>query len=350
MKFKRLTAILLAGIMTASLITGCGINKNETVATLGEQEISLGVVNFICRYQQAVSDDMYSMYFGEGVWQQDLYGNGTTMQENVKQQVVESVHEMYTLKAHMADYNVELTAEDEAKISEAAQSFMEVNSKEALEEIGATQEIVEEVLALYTIQSKMEEAIEADADTEVSDEEANMRAYTMFDIAIDGYTDPETSSTVEFTDEEKEQLKDVAKSIEEAVDNGDTLEKVCEALGYSDGITNGTYDADDDKLDAAVKKALDSLKEGETSALIETDTDLYIVRLDSETDEEATEENRESIIKTRKDELYDSVLEGWQEADGWIVDEKVLSAIEFKNYFTQTTESDTESVENTEAE
>lgn len=350
MKFKRLTAILLAGIMTASLITGCGINKNETVATLGNQEISLGVVNFICRYQQAATDDVYAMYFGEGVWQQDLYGNGTTMQENVKQQVVESVHEMYTLKAHMADYNVELTAEDEAKISEAAQSFMEANSKEALEELGATQEIVEEVLALYTIQSKMEAAIEADADTEVSDEEANMRAYTMFDIAIDGYTDPETYSTVEFTDEEKEQLKDVAKSIEEAVDNGDTLEEVCEAFGYSDGITNGTYDADDDKLDAAVKEALDSLKEGETSALIETDTDLYIVRLDSETDEEATEANRESIIKTRKDELYDSVLEGWQEADGWIVDEKVLSAIEFKNYFTQTTESDTESVENTEAE
>lgn len=350
MKFKRLTAILLAGIMTASLITGCGINKNETVATLGNQEISLGVVNFICRYQQAATDDVYAMYFGEGVWQQDLYGNGTTMQENVKQQVVESVHEMYTLKAHMADYNVELTAEDEAKISEAAQSFMEANSKEALEELGATQEIVEEVLALYTIQSKMEAAIEADADTEVSDEEANMRAYTMFDIAIDGYTDPETYSTVEFTDEEKEQLKDVAKSIEEAVDNGDALEEVCEAFGYSDGITNGTYDADDDKLDAAVKEALDSLKEGETSALIETDTDLYIVRLDSETDEEATEANRESIIKTRKDELYDSVLEGWQEADGWIVDEKVLSAIEFKNYFTQTTESDTESVENTEAE
>lgn len=350
MKFKRLTAILLAGIMTASLITGCGINKNETVATLGNQEISLGVVNFICRYQQAATDDVYAMYFGEDVWQQDLYGNGTTMQENVKQQVVESVHEMYTLKAHMADYNVELTAEDEAKISEAAQSFMEANSKEALEELGATQEIVEEVLALYTIQSKMEAAIEADADTEVSDEEANMRAYTMFDIAIDGYTDPETYSTVEFTDEEKEQLKDVAKSIEEAVDNGDALEEVCEAFGYSDGITNGTYDADDDKLDAAVKEALDSLKEGETSALIETDTDLYIVRLDSETDEEATEANRESIIKTRKDELYDSVLEGWQEADGWTVDEKVLSAIEFKNYFTQTTESDTESVENTEAE
>ena len=60
MKFKRLTAILLAGVMTASVLTGCGINKNAAVATLGEQEISLGVVNFICRYQQAVTDDLYT--------------------------------------------------------------------------------------------------------------------------------------------------------------------------------------------------------------------------------------------------------------------------------------------------
>ena len=33
-----------------------------------------------------------------------------------------------------------------------------------------------------------------------------------------------------------------------------------------------------------MKKALDDLKEGETSDVIETDSALYIVRLDSETD------------------------------------------------------------------
>ena len=193
MKFKRLTAILLAGVMTASVLTGCGINKNAVVATLGEQEISLGVVNFICRYQQAVTDDLYTQYFGEDVWNQDLYGSGSTMQETVKTQVVEGIHEMYTLKAHMSDYNVEITDEDKSAIEEAAKSFMEENSSDALDEMGATQDIVEEVLTLYTIRAKMTEAIKADADTEVSDEEANMRAYTMLDIKTDSYTDSETN-------------------------------------------------------------------------------------------------------------------------------------------------------------
>ena len=71
-----------------------------------------------------------------------------------------------------------------------------------------------------------------------------------------------------------------------------------------------------------------------------------------DTDEDATESNRESIIKQRQDDLYDSVLEGWQESDGWTVDDKKLTKIDFKNRFTQTTESDTESteaVESTEA-
>ena len=41
MKFKRLTAILLAGVMTASVLTGCGINKNAAVATLGSRRFPL---------------------------------------------------------------------------------------------------------------------------------------------------------------------------------------------------------------------------------------------------------------------------------------------------------------------
>ena len=32
MKFRRITSVLLAGIMAVSLLTGCGINKDATVA------------------------------------------------------------------------------------------------------------------------------------------------------------------------------------------------------------------------------------------------------------------------------------------------------------------------------
>ena len=53
-----------------------------------------------------------------------------------------------------------------------------------------------------------------------------------------------------------------------------------------------------------MKKALDDLKEGETSDVIETDSALYIVRLDSETDKAPTEKNLHNIIDKRKSDHY----------------------------------------------
>lgn len=129
------------------------------------------------------------MYLGgsgstDNIWSKDLSGNGTTLEDSTKDQAMEELHEMYTLQQHMSDYNVEITDDDKAAIKEAAQKFISANSKEALDEMGATEDVVEEVLTLYTIRNKMKTAIEADADTNVSDEEANMRAYSMVSLDI----------------------------------------------------------------------------------------------------------------------------------------------------------------------
>lgn len=339
MKIKKFAAVCVAGALIVSALTGCGINKNETIATMGDQEISLGVANFMCRYQQASSDDTFRGYFGDEVWSSDLYGSGSSMQETVKAQVMSSLHEMYTLQNHMEDYGVSLSDEEKQTIQDTAAAFMEANSKEALDEMGATQEIVEEVLTLYTIQAKMHEAIIADADTEVSDEEANMRAYSMISIATDSYID-DSYKQVNYTEEEAAEIKADAEQMAEALKENPNMEEVAEEYGYS--VTTGTYDADDSKLDENVKTALDGLKEGEISDLITTDTKLYIVRIDSETDADATEKNRQSIIEERQSTLYSEVLAGWQEDDGWTVKDKVLAKIVFSNRFTQVEETETE--------
>ena len=340
MKIKKLMALFLAGALTVSDFIGCGVDKEATVATLGEQEISLGLVNFMSRYQQAMISDSYVYYFGKDVWTRDISGNGTTMEEDTINQIVEEVHEMYTLKAHMSDYNVEITAEEEEKIAEAVKAFMEANSKEALDEMGATEELVTEMLTLRTIKEKMAAVIKADVDTEVSDEEANMRAYSMVTIGISGEYDSSYTNYTEYTDEQKAEIQSNAEKMAEALKVGGesvTLESAAEEFGYS--VTKGTYDADNDTLDAAVKTTLDSLNVGEVSGLITTDSNLYFVRLDAETDEEATETNRKSIITERENALYTEVLEGWQTDDGWDLNEKKLEQIKFKNNFTQTAET-----------
>ena len=226
MRFKRIAALVMTAALSASLFTGCGINKSATAITYKldgkTQKVSLGLVNFMCRYQQASSDDMMNTiasmygYDEETIWDQDLYGSGSSQVEYTKDNVIETLHEMITLRDHAGEYDIALSDDEKKTITETAEAFMDANSKAAIREMGATQEIVEEVLTLYTLHVKVEDAIKATADTEVSDEEANMRAYTMLSVDTAGYT------------EEADELAQKMTTIAEHLADGKTLEEEAE--------------------------------------------------------------------------------------------------------------------------
>jgi foldase protein PrsA len=299
----------------------------------------MGVVNFAMRYQQAAMDELYRMYFGDDVW--STYG------DTIKSNVMDEFHELYTLKSHMADYSVSLTDEETQAIADAAKAFVDANDASTLKEIGADEDTVVEYLTLYTIQSKMKAAIKAEADTTVTDEEANMRAYTMLCFSTAGSYDSDYNY-VELTDEEVAAVEEQAKAAFAEITSPSDLETVAEEYGLT--ATNGTYDADDSSLADEVKTALDGLSEGEMSDLVTTDSGYYILRLDAETDEEATETNRESIIEDKQNDYYDEVLSGWQENDGWTVKDRQISKVEFRNLFTAPEEESTEDTETEDTE
>uniref|UniRef100_UPI004055DC6D peptidylprolyl isomerase n=1 Tax=Agathobacter sp. TaxID=2021311 RepID=UPI004055DC6D len=351
MKLKKIAALVLAGALCVSAFTGCGTSydADEIVATLGEQDVTAGITNFLCKYQKVMMDDMYMAYFGEDMWSADMSGAGTTLEEDVKSSVMDSLHEMYTLKAHMADYGAELTEEEQKNISEAAAAFLAANSKEALEEMSASQEIVEEMLSLYTIRWKMYEAIIADTDREVSDEEANMRGYTLVSIGLQGEYDEDGNYTA-YTEDEVAAIKEEAEKAALALVDKD-LETIAEEYDYD--IKTDAFAKDDATFDEDLLAKMNEMSAGEVSGLIETENTLYIVRIDSECDEEATEENRLAIIAERENALYEEVVLGWQKDDGWTVDEKVLADIEFHHILTgqkESTESESTESESTESE
>ena len=350
MKLKRLAALVLAGAMCLTAFVGCGVNPSETAATLGETKVSAGLVNFICKYQKATIDDTYVASFGEDFWEKDMYGYGTTMEQDLKSSIMNAVHELYTVKAHMADYKVELTEDEKAAITKAAQAFMTANSEAAIKEMGATEEIVTEMLTLYTIQAKMYDAIIVDADRNVKDEDANMRGITLVEISTSGKYD-DKGNFVKYTDEQKKAVKATAEKILTEASS----------VGLTTAAKNNKYEASDtayNKKDTSIDKtllaALNALKEGETSKLIETTSAIYIAKIDEEIDKKATEENREAIIAERESKLYSDKLKEWQKDDGWKVDDSVVNKIDFHNILTQkdpaekNTEKGTEKVDSTE--
>ena len=73
MKLKRLSALALAGVITAGMaLTGCGfLDPEATVATVNGIPISLGLANFAAQFTAVDYDTYYMSYFGQDMWSSD---------------------------------------------------------------------------------------------------------------------------------------------------------------------------------------------------------------------------------------------------------------------------------------
>ena len=291
---KRILAAGMCASMAMGLLTGCSSSNDEVVAKMGDTKLTLGEANFMLRYSQAQTQSYLGAMFGEGtnVFQQDLTGSGQAYGETVKESVLNDLKDMTILEQHMSDYNVELTDEDKAAIEEAAKQFIADNSKEVLKEMSATEETVSRILTLYTIQSKMETAIEADVDTEVSDEEAAQKT-----IQYAYFTIPETENETEDTTE--------------AASEGES-ETTTEAASEDESETEtGTEAVSETETETEAASESETVAETETEATSETEA--VSEAASEETSEDTTEsETEESAEKKETREKVQGIIDAVQ--------------------------------------
>ncbi len=182
---------------------------------------------------------------------------------------------------------------------------------------------------------------------EVTDEEAAQRTFSYVTISTAAHTD-EDSNTVEYTEEEKADLKKKAEDIASAED----FDTAVTDGGYTTSTASyGSAEDEDASFDKAVLEAADALKEGEVSPVIETESAYYVLRLDSEHDEEASASKKESLISEKEEAYYDDIVSGWKEKATWTINEKEWEKVTFEDRFAQIaddTESPSEEITNTE--
>ncbi len=336
MRLKKLAAVMLTAAVFSSFSAGCGnaVNIDAAAATLDGKDISMGVANFIAQCQAVQMDSYLLAYYGEDMWDSDS-GDGTTMTESVKKTVMDNLWEYYLMDAHAADYGVEITEEEKAAITAAATQFMADNSTEAVSKMNATQENVEEMLRLYKVQSKMRAKIEEEIDTNVSDEECAQKTFSYVRFSK---SDASSESDTSADDTEK---KDPKAEAEEFLKNAaENMESAAETGGYS--VLKCSYGAGDLKeddnttsMDTKVLKAADKLKDGQAAdAVIETDSDYYVIRMDSTDDKEAAENKKSSILSQRRNDKYDEVLQEFKDASKWTVNEKEWKKVNFDELYT----------------
>ncbi|WP_448774122.1 FKBP-type peptidyl-prolyl cis-trans isomerase [Blautia sp.] len=341
---KKTAVVAMAGIMAAGMLTGCGEKKldgSKTVATVDGTEIPLGVVSLSVRDGQMQTEAMYRSYMGGSdfdIWDTEAE-KGKTYGEQLVEQALEDVELMYIMKEKAADYDVELTDDDEKAIEEAAASFMEANSDEAIADLAVTEDQVKTFLELETYKQRIHDPIIADVDKDVSDEEAQQSSFEYVSVSTADLSDDEIKEKKEDAQKILDGLKadpdgdfsEIAKSVD---DSYSSLSGTFDANETSEDEDTDDEDADEDSSSYSgtypeeVIDVLRTLDDGEVASdIIETDTAYYVVKLDKKDDEEATETKKESIISTREQTLYTDTTEKWLDDADIKEEKKVLKTL-----------------------
>ena len=346
------------------------------------------------------------MSFGiEDPFSQDLFGTGESLGQMAIEQDVEALTHAVLAEQKMEEYGVSITDDDKAAITAAATAFIEANDEETLEEIGATQEIVERYLELQMIQHRMEPEMSKDIDTEVSDEEAAQRRieYVLFTPVTEEESESELESE-EITPAETEQQTESESSLEEASLVKETATMTASADETEELVADETEtevettaaetesetetETEDPETAAAMAKALEQaeeflakVKSGEdfstaaeelgknanettldadyyvsevaeaTEGLaddtlietpIKTDSGYYVVRVISQLDREATDAEKENIIEQRKTDRIAELYDEWAEAGEVTQNEEAIAQIVFDYVLMTPTEAQTD--------
>ena len=380
---KKAGALILAAGLGLASLTGCGANDaaavldgTKTVVTINDEEVKMGVLSLLTRYQQAQIYQIYSMYFGTtNIFDKSMdESTGETYGEKMRGDVLTDIEKMILLRQHASDYEgIELTDEEKEAIAAAAQAYIDENAEEIRTKIGATYDDAVELLSLFKIQEKMMAAIGDAVDQEVSDEEAQQTSISYVAIRKAEEDESSDASAAESADESAaeepsvEQQNAEKKADAEAIlaalkDNEDAdLDEIAKEENEDYSASTGqftTNDTSDTSLDEAIVKAAAGLSDGDiVDEVIESDDYYYVVRVNKVFDESLTETKKGEILRQRKQDSYDTLLSDWQDAASITVDETVLGTLVLsdKDVFTllaedpSADESAAESAESTES-
>lgn len=324
---RKILMLAIAGALTVASLTGCSSFKAEdVVATVGDKEITAEVANFYARYVQAQYETYYSAYLGEDMWNSEA-SEGKSYEESVKTSVLENLEDMILLEKHMDEYEVTLSDEEKKMIEDAAKEFGEANALEDKEKVSGSDKAVKRVMTLMVIQQKMQDAIQAGADTEVSDEEAAQKGMQYVSFLYSN-TD-EDGKTVEMTDEEKEETKKKAEKFAKGAKDAKDFEAYAKEQELE--AKKATFDSETTSPSEDLIKAADKLKEGEVTGVIETDAGCYVAKVTTMLDREATDARKDTIVSERKQELYTDTCKKWREDGDISVHDDVWEKISFKD-------------------
>ena len=329
---KRIASLAAVVAVSAAMLVGCGGgsssasgNANPAI-TLDGASISMEEANFYTYIMKS----QYESYYGTEIWDMEVE-EGVTFGDSMKEMVNDALVQMLILNSKADEYGVSLSSEDNTSISEYIENFKANVSEEEMTAEGITEAVIKSVVEKSYIASYTYDAMMAQEEVELSDEEKAdavcVRVQHILITTTETITQDADGNNIDMTAEEVEEYKAQQKLLAESVlakaKSGEDFqaladEYTAENAGFEFAFDKNGFDpVNYSYMVEPFYTASWNLGEGEISDLVESDYGYHIIKCVSLNDETATQA---AIALVEEDYKYASL------------DEKLLQMTEEAEY------------------
>lgn len=302
------------------------VNNGELVAMVGDIKV---YYNEAMVYLKSAQDNYESIY-GKGVWDVDIYGDGRSFEQVIKEEVIKQITELKVICDKAKDYELELDEDGLASSINYAVEHFEGMSDKDIDKYLITRQLLERIYADNLLAEKMFETLTINVDTNVSEMDA--RQITVQHILIYSTELDDAGNRIPMSLEDKEAAYIKATALLEKAKTTEDFYTLAQENSQAEDIEftfgRGKGPAE---YNSSFELAAFTLKTGETSELISTDYGWHILYCVTDYDEGATTRVKEDIIEERRNNMFASLYEEWSVDYDVVVNSEIWNSITLKS-------------------
>jgi len=285
-------------------------NNGKLIAVIGNSRL---YYNEAMVYLKSVQQS-YENEYGNKIWDSDLFGNGVTFGQTIKNEVMKNITEIKIINSKAKELGISLAEEEISVAKEYAKEHYYSMTTEDIDRYLITEELLEKVYKDNILAEKVFETATLKVDTNILD--AETKQITIQNIYIkkpkieeELFDDVTGENGLE---NELEIAYNAVKDLAEKAKTSENFYALAEANSESDvieyifGRGEGPIDYGVEFEDAAFK-----LETGQVSSIIETDDGWHIIYCKTSYNEDATIQKKESIIEDRRNRKFEMLFSEW---------------------------------------
>lgn len=305
---------------------GDSTSDGELIALVGDVKVYYNEAMVYLKSAQ----ESYETDYGKGIWDVDIFGDGRSFEEYIKEEVIKQITQLKVIREEAANAGITLSGEEKADAVAYAEEHFLGLSDEDVDRYLISKELLEQIYSDNILAEKVFETKTIDVDTNVSDLTA--RQITVQHIIVYGTEEDDQGQRVPLSTEQRERAYEKINTLLEKARNGEDFYSLAETNSESEVIeyTFGRGEAPEE-YSSSFEQAAFNLKTGEISGLISTEYGWHIIYCVTDFNEDATTKVKEEIIEERRVNLFADIYSEWSSNYDVVINSDTWDSISLKD-------------------